>query len=245
MISIFQIYFDEKSKQHLDPAFHPYLNNTKDDYFENSVIAQMHKLEGADYLGVTSWKQQLKTHLTGKEILDFIQKDIDTGTEKDVYIYSPIQGIEPKRDHLPPYFSASIRFPDIWNMQWHKTPKVENSNIMLNRSGVLPFDLFDGKWQYCHCNYWIAKRHIFDEYCEKVLLPAIAFFERPEIKAAMPKWYIHSHEGRKCNSCCFTLEGLFGSFLAHTNYSFEYICKKKIKRKYEMIKINGYEIINN
>lgn len=207
------------------------------------------------YLGVTSWKQQDYTHMTGKEIVDFIQEDVDFhgGYEsdgglggKDVYIYCPVDGIEPKLDHSGhyPVWSGTIRQIDAW-MGHKQRGEPYKADLMLNEAKVLPFDLFDGKWQYCYRNYWIAKKHVFDEYCEKVLLPAISFFERPEVKNAMPRWYIHPGNGKKYNSCCFTLEGLFGAFLAHSNYTFDYILKKKIQRQYKMVRVDGYEIINN
>lgn len=247
MIAVFQIYFDAKSEQALDKAFRPYLNEIKDDYFENSVIAKTYKLEGADYIGVTSWKQNQKTHFTGQELIDIIEKDIAAGTSKDVYIYSPVQGIETTMDYSvdPPVLHGTIQFPDIWTMHKTRYDQLDVDNHLLNNSKVLPFDLFDGKWQFCHCNYWIAKKHVFDDYCEKVLLPAIDFYERPEIKAAMPQWYKHAHEGRMVNSACFTMEGLFGSFLAHNNYSFEYLTKKYYRRKYQVVKIDGYQIKND
>lgn len=251
MISVYQIYFDEKTKQHLDKDFIPWLNTKKDDYFENMVIAEVYKKflppqpepeSNPSYLGISSWKQEEKTHLTGKEIMDVIQKDIDAGTEKDIYLYSPIQ-IEPIWDinKVPAEMCGIIRQPNIWDQHKNRFEQIHNDNKKLNDSAILPFDLFDGKWQYSFCNYWIAKKHIFDEYCEKVLLPAIAFYERSGIKETMPKWYQHSHEGRKCNSCCFTMEGLFGAFLAHSNYSFKYICKKKLRRKYHMVRVDGFE----
>lgn len=253
MISVFQIFIDSHTERQLDKDFYPYSNEVKDQYFENSVIRRVYEMnpvfnQGIKYIGVSSWLQNKKTHLTGKEIIDHIQKDIDAGTEKDVYIYSPIQGIQPKLDYSinPPLLSGTICQPDAW-MGHKQRGEPYKADLMLNAAKVLPFDLFDGKWQYCYCNYWIAKRHVFDEYCQKVLIPAIDFFERPEVKKAMPKWYVHSYTGEKYNSCCFTMEGLFGSFLAHSNYTFDYICKKRIngQGQYKMVRVDGYEIKNN
>lgn len=262
MISVFQICFDKKSEEQLDPAFIPFYKNWQDDYFENSVIKKVYEdihhpspispvpssiFHLSSYIGITSWKQQQKSHFSGKEIIDRIEKDIAAGTAKDVYIYSPIQGIEPIWDLNvePPELHATIRFPDIWTMHKYRWPQIETDNKLLNDAKVLPFDLFDGKWQYCHCNYWIAKRAIFDEYCEKVLLPAMAFYERPKIKESMPKWYKHSHTGNMHNSCCFTMEGLFGAFLAHNDYSVKYLCRKYHRRRYQDIRIDGYKVTND
>lgn len=233
----------------MDPAFYPYSNEYRDEFFENKVIRDVYEMNavmknGMSYIGVTSWKQHKKTHLSGKEILAYIQKDIDAGTEKDIYIYSPIQGIKPKLNNEGKWH-GTIRQCSIWSTILHQKKQVLQVNELLNSSGILPFDLFS-KWQYCHCNYWIVKPHIFDDYCKNVLIPAMDFFSRPNIMNMLPKWYEHRHEGRLTTSICFTLEGLFGAFMANRNYTFDYICKKKIKRlkKYQMVKVDGYEMIN-
>lgn len=249
MISVYQIYFDKKSEQGLDPQFIPFHKEWKDDYFENSVIKKVYEknkkdatVKSDDYIGITSWKMgnenENKVKLTAQEIIDFIQTDILTGSAKDVYIYSPLQGVVLKDKSFP--LHADIVFPQIWDMYWHKTIEVGYANKLLNDSGVLPFDIYDGKWQFCHCNYWIAKKEIFFEYCEKVLLPAYYFFERHDIKAMMPKWYKHRHDGNLYNSCSFTFEGLFGSFLAHNIHTFDYIAKYPYQNKYQFIKVDKY-----
>lgn len=247
MISVFQIFFDKKSYAFMDPAFYPYSNEYRDEFFENRIIRDVYQMNpvmknAMTYIGVTSWKQHKKTHLSGKEILDFIQKDIDAGTGKDIYIYSPIQGIKP-RLHNDGKYHGTIRQRDIWSTLLHLQPQLARDNQLLNSSGVLPFNMFE-KWQYCHCNYWIAKPHVFDDYCKNVLVPAMNFFESPHIMNSLPKWYTHKHEGRKTTSICFTFEGLFGSFVANSNYTFDYICKKKIHGRYKMVTVDGYEITN-
>lgn len=247
MISIFQIYFDKKTEQYLDrESFIPFLKDWEDDYFENSVIARIYneqeKISGSEYVGVTSWKQsspENKNHFTGQEIIEHIKKDIANGNNKDVYIYSPIQNFE-KINSINGIIHGIIKDQNIWERHkaWGIHPDKEN--VMLNDSGILPFDLFDGKYLPCDCNYWIARKDIFNEYCKNVLIPAINFFENLEIKNKMPKWYQHRHTGKKYNSCCFTMEGLFGSFLAHSNYTVHYFCKQRLKRprgKFEIVEI--------
>lgn len=246
MISVFQIYFDEKSYGFMDPAFYPFNNKIRDEFFENSVIKRIYEMNAAvknniTYLGITSWKQQKNTHLTGSEIISYIQKDLHDRKEKDIYIYSPIQGINPKQHNG--IWHGTIRQQTIWEDHKSMHEQISKDTQLLNKSGVLPFDLYDGKWQYCHKNYWIVTQEVFYDYCKSVLIPAINFFDTQ----SLPKWYTHSHEGRKTTSICFILEGLFGAFMAHRNYSFDYICKKKIKGKglHKMITIDGYEITNN
>lgn len=242
-ISVFQIYFDEQTKGHLDREFIPYYNDKKDSYFEKTVMKEIYERNiQCDYVGISSWKKFRKTRLTANEIISHIENDIEQGKAKDAYIYTPISTVQ-RVDGIVPmeyYCNGIIKSPDIWaqHKEWGQPYK---DDILLNNSGVLPFDVFDGKWVYCHCNYFIAKKVVFDEYCKNILLPTLDFFERPEIKQQMPNWYKHSHEGRKYNSASFVMEGLFGAFLAHNNYSYSYIYKKKFGRKLRKVNIVGYE----
>lgn len=252
MISIFQIYFDEKSYEFMDPDFYPFENKLQDDFFENSVIRKIHEMDSdlkqkIDYLGVTSWKFTSRTNLTGKEIIDFIQKDIYSGNAKDAYIYCPLPlEVEYDLSCDPAVLHGTIKAPDMWNQhkQWGKRPY--DADKLLNDAQVLPFDLFDGKWVFCHNNYFIAKTAIFDEYCKTVLIPFMEFFKLKDIKkhvASLP-WYRHASGNKLYPSYSHVSEGLFGAFLAHNAYTYSYICKKKIRNKFEMIKVDGYEINN-
>lgn len=241
----------------MDPDFFPYKNESKDGFFENRVIKDVYekiKLEDdqPSYIGVTSWKMSRirttvgKTLLIGKDIIDFIQKDIDAGQGKDVYIYSPINGLNPTYDFSvePPVLRSTILSKTLWDQQkeWGEHPHA--ANMLLNDAKVLPFDIFDGKWIFCHCNYFIAKTAVFNEYCEKVLIPFINFFEREDIKnhPASVEWYNHPPENKKYPSYSFTGEALFGSFLAHSNYTYKHICK--IKRRPYWVRIDGCQLYN-
>lgn len=252
MIKIYQIYFDENTKKYLEPEFTPYFNERKDGYFENSVIKDIYEkinsasdenISDEDYIGISSWKQRGKTDLKGHEIISHIQKDIENGIAKDVYLYSPIATIKYTFDNIPSGYDMNgvIKGPDIWTRHKAWGEQVYNADILLNNSNILPFNILDGKWVFLDCNYWIAKKKIFNEYYEKVLKPTIDFFDREDIKQLIPSWYKHSHEQKKYNSCSFVMEGLFGSFLAHNEYSYSYIVKKGIKRKYKKINIIGYD----
>lgn len=241
MISVFQIYFDEITKKALEPEFIPYLNQKKDGFFENTVMVEVYKdhaLQNTnslnDYIGISSWKQRGKTLLTGKEIMAFIQQDIDMDMGKDVYLYPPI----------PACNNGIIQAPDIWTQHKGWGKEVYNIDILLNNSKILPFDIFDGKWNFSHCNYWIAKKEIFIKYCEQIVVPVISFFNRAEIKKITPEWYTHRHENKKYPSCSFVMEGLFGAFLAHSDYSYKYIYKYRAGRRrrdgYKIGNISGY-----
>ena len=220
----------------------------KNGYFENTVIKEIYEKlkfpsEVPDYIGISSWKQRQKTNLKGEEIISHIQNEINRGLAKDVYLYTSASNLLYSYNNVPDgyYCNGIIRDIDIWEGHKNRGKEVVALDDMLNNSKVLPFDLYDGKWQYGYSNYWIVKTEIFYEYCEKVLFPALAFFQREDIKQQSPSWYIHSHERKKYPSYSFTLEGLFGAFLAHSNYSYSYIVVKREGGKFRKINITGYE----
>src|SRR3990167_8218008 len=248
MISVYQVYFDENTKTHLDNGFIPYFNDKKNGYFENTVIKEIYEKlkfpsEVPDYIGISSWKQGQKTNLKGEEIISHIQNEINRGVARDVYLYTSTGSLLYSYNNVPDgyYCNGIIRDIDIWEGHKNRCKEVTALDDLLNNSKVLPFDLYDGKWQYGYSNYWIVKTEIFYEYCEKVLFPALAFFQREDIKQQSPSWYIHSHERKKYPSYSFTLEGLFGAFLAHSNYSYSYIVVKREGGKFRKINITGYE----
>lgn len=232
--SIFQIYFDEESKKHLSDAFIPYLNLEKTSYFENKVILDVHKKDLlTEYIGITSWRMQQKTGWNGgaliKEIEDRnkIEGNKESTNAKDVFIYS--HSFCPDGHNSTVFIpgSESIIEVDFWKMIKHDETDLLKATEMLNNADILPFNLFEKPWTYCYCNYWVAKKEIFNHYVETVLAPAIAFFERPEVKTITKKMaHIYKNEFLYPVET-FILEGLFGTYLSHNNYNIESIESKR------------------
>jgi len=88
--SIFQIYFKEELKEHLDPDFVPMDNtdNPNPELREWDKWNREHdniKKQGLDYWGFVSWKFQEKTGLSGRQVLDFIEAN----PGRDVYLFNP------------------------------------------------------------------------------------------------------------------------------------------------------------
>jgi len=88
--SIFQIYFKEELKEHLDPDFVP-MDNTDNPHPELREWDKWNrehdniKKQGLDYWGFVSWKFQEKTGLSGRQVLDFIEAN----PGRDVYLFNP------------------------------------------------------------------------------------------------------------------------------------------------------------
>lgn len=255
VVSIHQIYFDDKTRKELDRALIPYHNTRQDGYFENSVIKELYdrykngqQENIPQYLGTTSWKQKQRTGLDGSEIISHITNEIQSGTQKDVYLFTPVSNIEIRKEGvIPPQYEYNgvIRERDLWSIHKSARPEAYRVDILLDESGVLPFKLLDGQWCFSHSNYWVARKEVFDNYCEKVLLPIMQWFERPDIKVLTSSHdFIKGNISYPIYSC--VLEATFGAFLAHSDYSYSYICHKKTgRRRYSKINIVAFECIGD
>lgn len=248
MIQIYQIYYNDETRAQCEDGFLPFYNQVKDEFFENTVIRHVHEMfkPESKYYGVVSPKFKEKAHMTGRDLMARVNADVEQKKEKDVYIFCPAQVTHPKWDLSAPEprLHGTIRDINIWHAHKLKSHAYK-IDAALNDSGVLPFKLFtersDGslevKWIYSWNNFWIAKRHVFEDYCNNVLIPAMDWMAKQDF----PKSYLHPGSQRYVTHICFTLEGTFGAFLANRNYSFDYICKRKFRGKYEWLHIDGYE----
>lgn len=187
---IYQIYYDEYSRNALDSGFIPYDNGFTHN-FENDVILDVWRSRtwiNAKYVGLLSWRFYEKTGLTSESIK----------LEGDVNYFAP-KGY--KKYHHP--FSRKgfgsvnelIRIADDNNLFDFK---------LLNH----PIDTI--VW----CNYWAVKPKVFDHYCTCYLSKVIEFFkDRPEYNL------MEMHRGKQYPAMTFFLEGLFSIFLQHNgNY---------------------------
>lgn len=203
-VKIYQIYYDDKTKKLLDSSFIPYHNEVKDNYFENSVILNIYnKGIECDFVGITSPIFKEKIKLPGADIV----KIVNANKNKDVIIYCP------NYDNI--YGGKRL---DIWKYNSNPKSAFYKAAEILNKAKILQFDIFEKDWTYCYCNYWIARKHIFDDYCKTVLKPTIEFFEREEVKDRMRN-LIFTHRDKIYPVEVFVLEGLFGTYLSNNNYN--------------------------
>ena len=89
-IEIYQIYFKDELKEHLDPAFVPMSNidNPRPHLREWCKWDREHEgvlAKDVDLWGYVSWKFKQKTGLTGTQALDFI----NANPGHDVYLFNP------------------------------------------------------------------------------------------------------------------------------------------------------------
>lgn len=213
-INIYQIYYDSHTRNQLEPGLIPYYNQVKDNYYENNVIIDIYNRNiEADFIGITSPRFKEKTQLTAKELLKIVEQN----KEKDVIIYAP--------DYTKLYNGTHLegKRVDIWKFNDYKGKQIPYPDIyktaeILNKRKYLPFDIFEKDWTYCYCNYWIAKKYVFDDYCKNVLLPTIQVMEEEGTKEKIDNMALfHRDKTHKIHT--FVLEAMFGTYLSNNNYN--------------------------
>jgi hypothetical protein len=191
-IQIYQTFFDELSKSKLDGGFIPLQTKFNHNY-ENDLILDIWKSRewiNAKYIGLLSWRFYEKTGLLST----------DLKLTKDVHCYFP-KGYA-KYDH--PFSRKGFG-------------SVDKLVQLADSYNLFPFKLKEYKVkQNVWCNYWIAKPHIFDDYCTRYLSKTIEFFKnRPEYNLT------EQHRGKQVPAMTFFLEGLFSIYLQHENINYE------------------------
>lgn len=190
--SVYQVYFDERSKESLDNGFMPYKNGVTHNY-ENDVILDIWRRRdwiNADYVGVVSWRFYEKTGLSSADL-------------------------KPKSDIM-------VIFPQNYEKYEHPFSRkgyisVDKMVQLADKHKLFQFKLKRAKIkQQVWCNYWIARPEVFDEYCTNYLSKAVEFFkDKPEYEL------MEMHRGKLTPAMTFFLEGLFSVFLSKSKYTYE------------------------
>ena len=162
----FQIYFDKVSKKGLRPIFETYFNKDKEFFFfENKVIADIYgKLDkiDTDYVGTCSWKFSDKIRLDTKLFTELVES---TNNNYDVILFPPGKFIhENCIQRNKTFYSPIYQICEIFD-----------------KENILPFKTTKDLWTCSYCNYWIAKKEVYKDYCEKVLIPAMKAFKENKL----------------------------------------------------------------
>lgn len=198
-VGIYQIYYSELTGRNIDPAFIPYYNDRRTQFFENDVIMDLyqmgrHKLW--DRIGILSWRFMQKTGISGDRLMDIV----NAYPNIDVFNFSPKPFLA-REEH--PYNRK--RFPAAVELA-----------AMIDKRNILPFKL----WHYdtgginFWCNYWVTKPEHFEKFCRDYLKPLMDYLNDPdpEIDAKLKKGYAHRDNGVLYTVIPFFLEGLFSVF---------------------------------
>lgn len=153
---VFQVYYDEASRRHLEPLWTPYRNAAIGPFFESAVIAELlaaghHRR--ADYFGVLSWKFGRKVPLAPPEMFRRIQRD---GFDADVYS-----------------FFGRIGRGRPWSLAEPKHPGIlEAASVLMRRLGI-EVDLSRLEAPVIYQNHFLCRSSVCGRFGRELLAPAL------------------------------------------------------------------------
>ena len=180
MVKVYQIYYDEDSKQRLELEYIPYFNNPTSIFFESKVICDLidkgaHK--HSEWFGVVSHKLRKKVHqskfwgrtIANRSIRKFSPKEFE------VYIRSSGADIASFCKH-PPH----MVFP--WAEKYHKGICKATAALVKKLGYKVWYD--QKSTQVIYFNYFVAKPQIYEDFVSTLLQPAIEImWKNPDVKA--------------------------------------------------------------
>jgi hypothetical protein len=189
-IQVYQVYYDEQTKQALKYGFIPHYQEKTPHNFENDIILDIWKKRkwvNAKYVGVLSWRLYEKT------LLDKIHFD------KKICIFD----CNGYNQYQHPFCRKSFA-------------SVNEMVKMADQHKLFPFKLDRIKVkEVVWCNYWVATPEAFDDYCTNYLSKAVEFFKGTPLYNAK-----EMHRGKMVYAMTFFLEGLFSVFLTKSKYDY-------------------------
>lgn len=205
MVKIHQIYYLDRHRAFLDPAFIPYDNteNLRPQWAEYHVFRKEYASRPCppdSLVGYVSWKFGAKTRVPGQRFLDFVNDN----PGHDVYFINPFP------------LHAKL-FRSVWDQGEHYHPGITPfSQAVIRRAGYA-FDLaamINDESSLAYCNYWIGNRAFWDKYIkltdavEDVLQHRLA----PEELAFLNSFADYT---KTLSHIAFVLERMFSTLLLH------------------------------
>jgi hypothetical protein len=161
---IHQIYYLDAQKKKLDPAFIPYDNTSNPapqwcEYhvFRTAFLSGQHVADGL--YGYVSWKFGAKTRLSGKQFLEFIEKN----PGYDVYFVNPARGSICLHDNI--WTQGEKDHPDLLNITQ------EILDAAHGEQSVKLADMLHLYHEFAFCNYWVGNAFfwkLYMDFCEPV-----------------------------------------------------------------------------
>lgn len=214
-MKIYQVYFDDKSRQSLDKTFTPYDNSNpiKEKEFEYGVMRDIYfnhdPFKNNKYFGVLSWKFKEKTGLRGSDFVSWINKN----KGYDVYVINP-------------YPEQSFINYNVWYQgeYWH--PGLIELTEKLFKDAGIDIDIRSTRNSFDNCsfcNYWVANKKFWYKYmyyCEK-LYKAIYEADDDDTKKLLFDISVYGGGGDVA-FFPFIFERMISAILASTN-NFKYL----------------------
>lgn len=157
-VKLYQIYFNEATKNKLSPVFTPYFNRNCTRYFENDVLLDVYQnrtteWEKADYVGVVSHKFYEKTNLLYKDVARVVLEKPDNIPVISLLTYGKEQKVTDR----------------LVEMGYPKGPAILQE-ILVNHLGY-PAEILKLQNLMIYRNFWLAPPAVFADYLENFLLP--------------------------------------------------------------------------
>jgi len=193
-LQIYQVYYDAASHAAIDGGFIPFKTGFNHNY-ENDIILDVWRKRdwvNAKYVGVLSWRFYEKTGL--------ISSKLKLGSDVTVFLIKDYERF--KHPFCRKGFNSV-------NKMVEYADKMQLFPFKLKE-----YPLKDNVW----CNYWVAKPHIFDDYCTRYLSKAIEFFKNTDYYCITER-----HRGKDCLSMTFFLEGLFSIYLQEEKIKYKLV----------------------
>ena len=160
-ISIFQVYYNNDTKQHLDPAFIPFDNTTNPCPEEREFYVYRKYFEengydvGNDYIGFMSWKFGNKAQISGAEFLSFIAEN----PGYDVYFINPFPEIS---FFQSPWEEAEMCHPGIVERTRKLFPEISDQLLSIKNTTLNTL----------RCNFFVGNQRFWEKYFKDFCLPA-------------------------------------------------------------------------
>lgn len=228
-IAIYQIYYQEKQKIYLDPAFIPY-DNTKNPqpkwcemYLMNNFYTSQEHLK-SDYSGLVSWKFGQKTALSGQKFLEYIQDN----PGYDVYFINPFP-------------HESYFFKNVWLQGDECHPGVlDFVQTLFNKSGyhIDLRKLHNNNHNTLFCNYWVGNQTFWQGFMD-FITPIYNYMQYS--LTTEEKEFINRPADRviSANYIPFILERMFSTYLALPSTSGSIKCLAYPWNEREVIRRSG------
>ncbi len=173
MLKVFQVYFSEYTKEKVEPEYIPYFNHPCSKYFESKVIYDLVEAGehlNSEYFGVVGCNLRLKIHASkfwGRLIANQSRRNFMPDSFEN-FVKSHKTDIASYTKHLPHrvFPLAELYHPGICEAV---------KTILKKLNYGVNYDNLNN--QVIYFNYFVARPHIYQDYVETLLGPAIDLME--------------------------------------------------------------------
>lgn len=182
------------------PVFNPVPSNDQEIFFENTVLEKIWIDDPeCDWLGVTSWKMNQVTGLTGSQLKKLVEK---ISHDHDVLLYCP---------QIAPAYRMESPWIRYFNDGSPYNERLRQMTLMVNDAKALPIELTETTpWVFNYRNYWIMRRQWFREFVLEWIIPLLKLYRKNNINLPVRYKGQPNHPSQP-----FFMENMIGTFLGH------------------------------